>query len=66
MCRGGGLVLDYLVIPQGFESFPSDLSQVGWHNLVYLECLHMVKPMVVGGVFVHGQANGGWLCSIGG
>ena len=30
---------DFILLPQGFESFPSDLSRARWHNLVYVEYL---------------------------
>ena len=36
------------LLPQGFESFPSDLLQTRWPNLVHVEYLQMVKPVVVG------------------
>ena len=39
---------DFLVLPQRFENFPSDLQQVGWHNEVWY------------GLVVDDSANGGW------
>ena len=30
---------DFLLLPQEFESFPSDLLQARWPNLVYVEYL---------------------------
>ena len=41
-------VHDFLLLPKGFESFPSDLPRVSWLNLVRVEYLLMVKSMVVG------------------
>ena len=41
-------VNDCIVLPQGNENFPSDLSQAGWNNLLCVKCLQMVKPIVVG------------------
>ena len=34
-----GLLQYFIVSPQGFERFPSDLSQAGWRDLVCVECL---------------------------
>ena len=36
------------MLPQEFESFSSDLPWVWWRNLVRVECLYMIKPMMVG------------------
>ena len=43
---------------QGFESFHSDLTQARWHNVVFVECLWMIKSVVVGFCF-----NWGWCYS---
>ena len=40
-------VQHFIVLPQWFKSFHSDLSQAGWSDLVCVECLLMIKPMVV-------------------
>ena len=47
---------DFLLLPQGFESFPSHLPRARWRNLVRVcaWCLSVIKLMVVG------------FCSIGG
>ena len=52
--KEGRYVQDFLLLPQGFESFPSDLRRARWCNLVCVACLYMIKPMVVS------------FCSIGG
>ena len=44
----GRRVQDFLLLPQVCESFYSHLPQERWHNLVYVEFLLMIKPMVVG------------------
>ena len=36
------------LLPQEFQSFPSDLPQAKWCNLICVECLQMIKPLVVG------------------
>ena len=38
---------NFLVLPQGFRSFFTVFSRARWRNLVRLECLQMIKPMVV-------------------
>ena len=43
----GRWVQDFLVLPQGFGSFPSVFLRARWRNLVRVECLLMIKPMVV-------------------
>ena len=35
-------------VTQEFESFHSHRSRAGWCNLVCVECLYMIKPMMVG------------------
>ena len=35
-------------VTQRFKSFPSDLPRARWRNLTCVECLWMIKPMVVG------------------
>ena len=35
------------MLQQKFGSFPSAFSRVRWHNLVCVEFLYMIKPMVV-------------------
>ena len=35
------------VLPQGFGSLPAVFAQTRWCNLVHVECLQMIKPMVV-------------------
>ena len=52
--KEGRYVQDFLLLPQGFGSFPSDLTRARWCNLVCVACLYMIKPMVVS------------FCSIGG
>ena len=37
--RRGRWVQDFVLLPQGFESFPSDLSRAGWPNLLRVEYL---------------------------
>ena len=37
---------DFLLLSQGFESFPSDLQQARWRNLVRVVCLQTIEPMV--------------------
>ena len=44
----GKLVQDFLMLPQGFERYYSQLSRVRWRNLMCVECLQMIKHMVVG------------------
>ena len=39
---------DFLVLHKGFGSFPSVFSRAGWHILMRMECLWMIKPVVVG------------------
>ena len=48
------LSFSFFVITQWFDSFPTVFLQARWRNLVHLECLQMIKPMVIG------------FCSIGG
>ena len=50
----------FILLPQGFKSFPSDLLQMRWCNLVYMKCLWMIKLMMVGFCSVGG---GGWCYS---
>ena len=45
-------VQDNLLSPQGFESFHSDLPRARWRNVVCVECLLMIKSMMVGFCFV--------------
>ena len=52
-------VQDFLLLPQGFESFRSDLSQTRWSNLVRVECLQMIKLMVVGFCYIGGWCDSG-------
>ena len=35
----GKWVQDFLLLPQGFESLPSDLLRARWHNLMCVGCL---------------------------
>ena len=55
---------DFLLLPQGFESFPSDLLQTRWPNLVHVEYLQMGKPVVVGFVALGVDATLGNGCRI--
>ena len=41
-----GGVQYFFVLPQDFESFPSGLPRAGWCDLVCVECLQIIKPMV--------------------
>ena len=41
----------FLFVTPGTESFSSDFPQEGLGNLVCVECLDMIKPMVVGFCF---------------
>ena len=43
----GKRVQNFLVLPQGFRSFLTVFLQARWCNLVCVECLQMIKPMVV-------------------
>ena len=52
----------FILLPQGFKSFPSDLLRMRWCNLVYMECLWMIKLMMVGFCSV-GGGRGGWCYS---
>ena len=45
-------VQDSLLTPQRFESFHSDLLQARWHTIVCVECLWMIKLIVVGFCFI--------------
>ena len=44
----GRWVESFLALPQGFLSFPTLFLGVKWRNLVHVECLKMIKPIVVG------------------
>ena len=43
----GKWVQNFLVFPLGFGSFPRVFSRALWRNLVRVECVYMIKPMVV-------------------
>ena len=45
---------DFLLIPQWFESFRSHLPRARWRNIVFVECLYMVKQTVVGVCYIGG------------
>ena len=47
----GRWVQDFLLSPQGFESFHSDLPRLRWRDLC-VDCLQMIKSMVVGFRFI--------------
>ena len=47
-------VQDFLVLPQGFGSFPSVFSRARWRNLVRVECLNIINPMMVDANFGDG------------
>ena len=51
---GGRIVQDSLVLPQECGSFPAVVLWARWYNLVRVECLLMIKPMVVVFVLVEG------------
>ena len=42
-----GLGWRFSCVNLGIKSF-SDLPETGWYNLVHVECLYMINPMVVG------------------
>ena len=44
----GRRVQDFPLLPQRLDRFLSDLPQARWHNLLCVECLQMIKLMVVG------------------
>ena len=43
---------DFFLSPQGFESFQSDLPRARCRNIVCVECLQMIRSMVVGFCFI--------------
>ena len=55
-------VQDFLLLPQGFKRFPSDLPRARWRNLVCAECLLMIKPMMVSFCFIEGWC---WVIGVG-
>ena len=44
----GSGVQDFLLLPQEFESVPSDVMQARWRNVMCVGDLQMIKSMVVG------------------
>ena len=58
--KDGRWVQDILLLPQGFESFLSDLPQVRLHNLVCVKCLVMIKAVVVGFCCIGVSCYSGW------
>ena len=52
--EGGRIVQDSLLLPQECGSFPAVALRARWYNLVRVECLSMIKPMVVVFVLVEG------------
>ena len=44
----------FLFVTPETESFSSDFPKEGWGNLACVECLYMIKPMVVGFCFTEG------------
>ena len=58
--KEGRYVQDFLLLPQGFGSFPSDLPRARWCNLVCVACLYMIKPMVVSFCSIGGWCFSGW------
>ena len=42
-----GLGSGFSYVNLGVESFSSDLPEMRWYNLVCVECLQMIKAMVV-------------------
>ena len=51
---------NFLLLPQGFERFASELSWERWPNLVHVKYLWMVDPMVVRFVLLEGWCYAGW------
>ena len=42
--KGGESKISFCYLPQGFESFPSDLPRARGRNLARVECLQTIKP----------------------
>ena len=52
------LVQNFLVLTQGFRSFPTVFSRAKWRNFALMECLWVIKPM-----FVDFCSIASWYCS---
>ena len=53
-------IQDFFLLPQGFESSFWGLSQARWRNLVCVECLGIIKPVVVSFCSIEGWSYSGW------
>ena len=56
----GRWVPNILVLPQWFGSFSSVFQGESWYNLVCMECLEIIKPMLVDLRSTGGWSYSGW------